>query len=185
MFFSNPPIGRIEIIAGCMWSGKTEALIRRLLKCQIAGQKIQIFKPASDTRFAETQIVSRTGYKMDATPVLDSGDILAKVNPDTVVVAIDEVQFFDPGIVQTCEQLANDGKRVLAAGLDTDFEGETFGPIGDLFCVAEHVTKLTAICVVCHQPATRSFRIAGGMEKVVLGSEGTYEARCRSCFCKP
>lgn len=184
MFYSNPPEGRIEAIAGCMWSGKTEELIRRLIKCQVAGMKIQVFKPAKDRRFADTQIVSRTGYKLDATPVENSHDLMEKVQPDTQVVAVDEVQFFDPEIVAACEDLANKGKRVLAAGLDTDFEGKTFGPIGDIFCIAEHVTKLSAVCVVCNNPATRSYRIAGGKAQVEIGSEDKYEARCRTCFCK-
>jgi len=165
-----------------MWSGKTEELIRRLVKCQIARQKIQIFKPAKDDRFADSQIVSRTGYRLEAIPVGSAAELLEKVEQDTQVVAVDEVQFFDPAIVDACDKLADQGKRVLAAGLDTDSTGKTFGPIGDIFCRAEHVTKLSAICVICGKPATRSHRIAGGSEQVVIGSEDKYEARCRHCF---
>ncbi len=179
--------GRLEIICGSMFSGKTEELIRRLRRAKIAKQQVQVFKPAIDDRYHESQVTSHNGMGIDARPVQSSADIQALLHPDTTVVAIDEVQFFDNGIIDICETLAGEGKRVICAGLDTDFRGEPFGPIPELMARAEYVRKLHAICIVCAEEASRTQRLINGKPAayddpiVMVGANEVYEARCRQC----
>ena len=179
--------GRVELICGSMFSGKTEELIRRLRRAVIARQKVQVFKPGIDTRYHEARVTSHNGLDFEARPVSVAADILSELSPETTVVAIDEVQFFDPGIVDLCEQLANRGLRVICAGLDTDFRGEPFGPMPDLMARAELVDKIHAICVVCGQDANRTQRLIDGEPAafddpvVLVGAAEVYEARCRQC----
>ena len=174
--------GWIEVITGPMFSGKTEELIRRLRRAAIARQKIQIFKPARDTRHHTEKIVSHSEQKLIATPVPRSRDILKHIEEDLAVVGIDEVQFFDVEVVKICETLANRGLRVICAGLDLDYRGLPFPAIPRLLAVSEFVTKQSAICVRCGEPAFRSQRITALRARVVLGASETYEARCRRCF---
>ncbi len=174
--------GWIEVITGPMFSGKTEELIRRLRRAAIARQKIQIFKPARDTRHHAEKIVSHSEQKLIATPVPRSRDILKHIEEDLAVVGIDEVQFFDVEVVKICETLANRGLRVICAGLDLDYRGLPFPAIPRLLAVSEFVTKQSAICVRCGEPAFRSQRITALRARVVLGASETYEARCRRCF---
>jgi thymidine kinase len=170
-----------------MFSGKTEELIRRLRRAVIARQKVQVFKPILDTRYHEERVTSHNGLDFDAQPVSKAADIVANLYEDTTVVAIDEVQFFDSGVVDLCEQLANKGVRVICAGLDTDFRGVPFGPMPDLMARAELVDKIHAICVVCGEDANRTQRLiddepAAYDDPVVLvGAAEVYEARCRHC----
>ncbi len=179
--------GRLEIICGSMFSGKTEELIRRLRRAEIAKQHVQVFKPAIDDRYHDSQVTSHNGMGVDARPVHSSADIRALLQPDTTVVAIDEVQFFDNGIVGVCETLAGEGKRVICAGLDTDFRGKPFGPIPQLMARAEYVRKLHAICMVCAEEASRTQRLINGSPAayndpvVMVGANEVYEARCRQC----
>lgn len=179
--------GRIELICGSMFSGKTEELIRRVRRAIIARQHIQVFKPTLDTRYHHHQVTSHNGLGVAAFPVPTARDILARLEPETTVVAIDEVQFFDPEIVSVCQALANQGIRVICAGLDTDFRGEPFGPIPDLLARAETVDKLHAICVVCGEEASRTQRLIDGQPAafddpvVLVGAAEVYEARCRQC----
>ncbi len=176
--------GWIEVIAGCMFSGKTEELIRRIRRAQIARQKVAIFKPKIDTRYSNDHIVSHSEAKLLSTVVQCSDEILAKVE-DAQVVGIDEGQFFDPGIVDVAEELANQGKRVIIAGLDQDYRGKPFEPMPQLLAVAEYITKTLAICVVCGNPADRTQRTTPGQERVLVGAKEAYEARCRKCFEPP
>ncbi|MBN1874885.1 MAG: thymidine kinase [Anaerolineae bacterium] len=184
---SVPQKGRIEVICGSMFSGKTEELIRRLHRAQIARQKVQVFKPAIDQRYAHKAIASHNGLQEEAIPVNNSEEIYQRVDPDVDVVAIDEVQFFDESIIDVCTVLADAGKRVICAGLDMDFRGEPFGPIPQLLAIAEYVDKLQAICVVCGAPASRSQRLIDGQPAyhddpvMLVGASEVYEARCRSC----
>lgn len=179
--------GRIEIICGSMFSGKTEELIRRLRRAQIARQKVQVFKPAIDDRYHLEKVTSHNGLAFEAQPVKHSSDILTQLDADTTVVAIDEVQFFDTAVVDVCEKLADEGKRVICAGLDTDFRGVPFGPMPDLVARSEMVDKLHAICVVCGDEASRTQRLIDGEPAasddpvVLVGAAEVYEARCRSC----
>ncbi|MCO5186900.1 MAG: thymidine kinase [Anaerolineae bacterium] len=179
--------GRIEMICGSMFSGKTEELIRRTRRAVIARQKVQVFKPAIDIRFAEQKVVSHNGVDYGAIPVISAESIFTLLDPDTTVVAIDEVQFFDPAVVAVCERLADDGKRVICAGLDLDFRGLPFGPMPELLARAETVDKLHAICVICAEPATRTQRLIDGQPAayddpvVLIGAAEVYEARCRDC----
>lgn len=179
--------GRIEIICGSMFSGKTEELIRRLRRAIIAKQKVQVFKPIIDKRYHVEKVTSHNGAMFEAVPVDTAVDILSLVEPDTTVVAIDEVQFFEPDIVQICDELANKGKRVICGGLDMDFRGEPFGPMPALIAQAEEVAKLHAICVVCREDASRTQRLIDGQPAayddpiVMVGAAEVYEARCRSC----
>ncbi len=182
----RPPSGGwIEVICGSMFSGKTEELIRRLHRAQIARQIVQVFKPALDQRYADKAIASHNGMQQDAIPVNDSAELLRRVDPAADVVAIDETQFFDAGIIEVCSQLAAQGKRVICAGLDTDFRGEPFGPMPELLAVAERVDKLHAICMICGAPACRSQRLIDGRPAdyddpiVLIGASESYEARCR------
>jgi thymidine kinase len=179
--------GRIELICGSMFSGKTEELIRLLRRAVIAKQQVQVFKPAIDDRFHVEKVTSHVGSAFEAQPINVSKDIFQQLDPATTVVAIDEVQFFDPEIVATCEKLAETGKRVICAGLDMDFRGEPFGPMPALLARAEQVTKLHAICVCCGEEASRTQRLVGGEPAayddpvVMVGASEAYEARCRQC----
>jgi thymidine kinase len=170
-----------------MFSGKTEELIRRLRRAQIAKQKVQVFKPVIDDRYGIQRITSHNGLYVEALPVKDATAILDLVEPDTTVVAVDEVQFFDWQISRVCEELARRGLRVIAAGLDVDFRGEPFGPMPVLMAEAEEVTKLQAICVVCGSPGSRTQRLLDGKPAsyddpvIMVGASEVYEARCRHC----
>ena len=176
--------GWIEVIAGCMFSGKTEELIRRIRRAEIARQKVAIFKPRIDNRYSSDHIVSHGDARILSTVVDKSTDILACAR-EAQVVGIDEGQFFDPGIVDVAEQLANDGKRVIIAGLDQDYRGKPFDPMPQLLAVAEYITKTLAICVVCGNPADRTQRTTAAHERVLVGAKDAYEARCRKCFVPP
>jgi thymidine kinase len=180
-FFPHRP-GSLEVICGSMFSGKSEELIRRLRLARIAHQRVQVFKPAIDTRYADEELVSHSDFRITARAVATSGEILSQVHDLTVVIGIDEVQFFDDGIVAVCNKLANQGKRVIVAGLDQDYRGRPFPPMPDLMAVGEYVTKLLAVCSVCGDPANRSQRIKGGDAVVELGASDRYEARCRRHF---
>ena len=177
--------GRIEVVCGGMFSGKTEELIRRVRRAVIARQPVQVFKPHIDDRYSLDNITSHTGQSIQAVPVALAADILDQLNPDTTVVAIDEVQFFDAGIVQVAQQLADRRLRVICAGLDMDFRGEPFGCMPQLLSIAEEILKLSAICTVCGMPATRTQRLVNGKPAfyddpiIMVGAQETYEARCR------
>ncbi|HEY7450742.1 MAG TPA: thymidine kinase [Vicinamibacterales bacterium] len=174
--------GWIEVITGSMFSGKSEELIRRLRRAQIARQKVQIFKPGLDDRYAENQIVSHSEMRMESRNLSSSAELLNAVDADTEVVGIDEGQFFDGGLPAVCDALANKGKRVIVAGLDQDYLGRPFEPMPQLLAIAEYITKTHAICVVCGHPASHTQRLVASTERVLLGAQGTYEARCRRCF---
>ena len=175
--------GWIEVIAGCMFSGKTEELIRRLKRARYANLKVEIFKPAMDTRYDEESIVSHDESQIRSTPVSHSSNILI-LGAGSDVIGIDEVQFFDHGVVSVAQQLANNGTRVIAAGLDMDYSGKPFGPVPSLLSVAEYITKVHAICMVCGDIASHSYRLSAGTEQVLLGEKEHYEPRCRRCFLK-
>ena len=174
--------GWVEVICGCMFSGKTEELIRRMTRAQIARQKLQVFKPALDDRYGREFVASHDANRIESIPVQDSTEILARLEDSTRVVGIDEAQFFDQGLVEVVERLALRGLRVVIAGLDMDFKGRPFGPIPALLATAEQVTKLSAICMVCGASASRSQRITSSEETVQLGALESYEARCRAHF---
>ncbi|HMA17783.1 MAG TPA: thymidine kinase [Thermoanaerobaculia bacterium] len=178
-------LGWIEVICGSMFSGKSEELIRRLRRAIIAKQRVQIFKPTIDSRYSEAEIVSHSEMRMPSVPVASSAELLDKVDHRTEVVGIDEAQFFDEGVVEAAQRLADQGKRVIVAGLDKDFRGQPFGPIPTLMAVAEDVTKTLAICVRCGSPANNTQRLVESDELVVVGAQGVYEARCRRCFEPP
>lgn len=178
---SETKAGWIEVICGCMFSGKTEELIRRLNRALIAKQKTEIFKPRVDKRYHDENIVSHSDRAIRSTPVQFAGDILLLAG-DCDVVGIDEAQFFDDAIVDVCNTLANSGKRVIVAGLDMDFEGKPFGPMPNLLAVAEYVTKVHAICTKTGGLASFSFRLNENTNKVMLGEKDTYEARSRKAF---
>jgi len=177
--------GSIEVITGSMFCGKTEELIRRLRRATIAKQKVQVFKPTIDNRYAEEKVTSHTGANFDAIPIQQTAEILTSLDPDTTVVAIDEAQFFDAEIIPISQQLADRGLRVIVAGLDMDFRGEPFGPMPALLSQAEEVSKLHAICVVCGEEASRTQRLVDGRPAryddpvVIVGASEMYEARCR------
>jgi thymidine kinase len=181
----KPSTGSIEVITGSMFSGKTDELIRRLRRARIARQAIQVFKPAIDVRYALEKVTSHAGTEFEATPVARASEIYERLRPDTTVVAVDEAQFFDMEVPDVCERLAGRGLRVIAAGLDQDFRGEPFGPMPRLLALAEEVTKLHAICVVCAGPASRTQRLLDGRPAnyhdpvVLVGAAEMYEARCR------
>lgn len=177
----NEHAGWIEVICGSMFSGKTEELIRRLKRAMIARQKVGIFKPAVDTRYHDTDVVSHSGNAINSRPVQKAEEILQTAD-NFDVVGIDEAQFFDKGLPEVCVQLANMGKRVVIAGLDMDFSGKPFGPMPALLCTAEYITKVHAICAQCGDIASYSFRLIQSRKKVMLGETETYEARCRQCF---
>ncbi len=179
--------GQIEIICGSMFSGKTEEMIRRVRRAQIARQEVQVFKPSMDTRYAVERITSHNGVKVQAISVESAGDILNQAQPNADVVAIDEAQFFGPEITSVCQTLAERGVRVIVAGLDMDFRGEPFGPMPLLMAQAEKVHKLRAICVVCGRQASHSQRLINGEPAahddpvILVGAKEVYEARCRHC----
>ena len=177
-------VGWIEVICGCMFSGKTEELIRRLRRAEIARQKVSIFKPAIDTRYGTENIVSHSEQALTSKPVRDASEILRQAG-DAQVVGIDEAQFFDTDLVGVCEELANSGTRVIIAGLDQDYTGKPFEPIPQLLAVAEYITKTLAICVVCGNPADRTQRTSESRERVIVGAKDLYEARCRHCHVVP
>ena len=183
--------GWIEVICGSMFSGKSEELIRRVRRVQIAKKKIQIFKPTIDNRYAVQYIYSHNGTKVEAINVVESKEIMEKVEPDTEVIAIDEAQFYDDDIVLICQKLADQGKRVIIAGLDQDFRGEPFGPIPKLLAIAEYVDKLQAICMICGNTASRTQRLVNGQPAkysdptILIGAQESYEARCRKCHVVP
>lgn len=175
--------GRIEVICGSMFSGKTEELIRRMKRAKIARQRVEIFKPAIDTRYSEEDVVSHDHSSIPSTPVESSGAILL-FSEDIDVVGIDEAQFFDAGIVDVCNKLADNGIRVIVAGLDMDFKGKPFGPMPSLMAVADDVLKVHAICVRCGSLAYVSHRIVDVEKRVLLGETGEYEPLCRECYQK-
>ena len=178
--------GSIEVVCGSMFSGKTDELIRRLVRATIAKQKVQVFKPAIDVRYAVEKVTSHAGSNFDALPIGNARDIPGKLDADTTVVGIDEAQFFDPEIVPVAQELASRGLRVIAAGLDMDFRGEPFGPMPRLMSMAESVDKLHAICMVCGDEASRTQRLVNGKPAkyddpvVIVGASEMYEARCRA-----
>ncbi len=174
--------GWIEVICGSMFSGKTEELIRRLKRAQIARQRVQVFKPRLDRRYDEVHVVSHSLQKLVSEPIDGADELLEKVLPQTQVVGIDEVQFLGPGIVPAAQTLANRGLRVICAGLDQDYRGHPFEPMPSLLAVAEFIDKELAICVVCGNPANKSQRIVDVPGRVVVGGLGEYEPRCRRCF---
>ncbi|MDH4208555.1 MAG: thymidine kinase [Anaerolineae bacterium] len=179
--------GSIELICGSMFSGKTEELIRRARRARIAKQKIQVFKPALDDRYQVERLASHDGLSFDAVCVVEAAEILDRVDPDTDVVIVDEVQFLDQHITEVCDVLADSGKRVIVAGLDNNFRGEPFGPVPALMAQADVVDKLHAICVICGAPATRTQRLIDGRPAsyddpiIMVGASEVYEARCRRC----
>ncbi|HAM63641.1 MAG: thymidine kinase [Firmicutes bacterium GWF2_51_9] len=179
--------GYIEVISGCMFAGKTEELIRRIKVLEFAKKNILVFKPAIDNRYSETKVVSHGGSSVESIIINDPKQILDYVKDDTDVVAVDEVQFFSEDIVAVCDLLAKQGKRVMVAGLDTDFRGEPFGVMPKLITTAEFVTKLTAVCMTCGAPATRTQRLVNGEPAsyfdpiILVGAAESYEARCRHC----
>jgi len=178
----HPHHGWIEVITGSMFSGKSEELIRRLRRAQIARQKVQIFKPRIDSRYSDDHIVSHSEMRMESSTVANSAELITAVDADTEVVGIDEGQFFDPRLPAACDTLANQGKRVIVAGLDQDYLGNPFEPMPQLLAIAEYITKTHAVCVVCGNPASHTQRLIASSERVLLGAQGTYEARCRRCF---
>jgi thymidine kinase len=173
--------GWIEVVCGCMFSGKTEELIRRLRRAQFAGQTVEIFKPRLDVRYDEEEVVSHNQNSIRSTPIDHAMELLL-LSPGIEVVGIDEAQFFDLGLVEACQQMAARGSRVILAGLDMDYLGQPFEPMPQLMAVAEYVTKVHAICMQCGDAATHSYRHTGGEKQVELGEKDAYEARCRSCF---
>lgn len=175
-------MGWIEVIVGPMFSGKSEELIRRLRRAEIGRQRVQIFKPVIDQRYSKNGIVSHSGLEIPSELVSTGTDILEKVAPRTEVVGIDEAQFLGESFVADCARLAELGKRVIVAGLDTDFLGRPFEPMPRLLAVAEEITKLLAICMRCGNPAVHTQRIVASEELIVVGAGGMYEARCRRCF---
>ena len=174
--------GWIEVIAGSMFSGKSEELIRRLRRARIARQKVQVFKPEVDTRFSHDHIVSHSEMRHESSTVETAAELLSKVERGTEVVGIDEGQFFDNGLVDVANELAQRGLRVIIAGLDQDYTGRPFEPMPQLLAIAEYITKTHAICVRCGQPANYSQRIVEVEGQVVVGAGDAYEARCRRCF---
>lgn len=179
--------GWVEVISGCMFAGKTEELIRRIKVLEFAKQKILVFKPRIDNRYSETKVASHAGSMVESILIDKASDILEHVTKDVEVVAIDEVQFLDEDIIEVTDILAKQGIRVMCAGLDTDFRGQPFGVMPTLLTKAEFVTKLTAVCVKCGAPATRTQRIVNGVPAkwddptIVVGAKEAYEARCRHC----
>lgn len=177
----NPRGGWIEVITGGMFSGKSEELIRRIRRAEIARQRAQIFKPAIDNRFDLKRVISRDNRGMDAVVVNNSTELRANLSFGVKVVGIDEVQFFDDGIIDVCMELADASVRVIAAGLDQDYLRRPFGPMPGLLAVAEYVSKMHAVCVRCGGPAHYTQRVAGGNSQIEIG-DNTYEARCRVCY---
>ena len=178
----RPNHGWIEVITGSMFSGKSEELIRRLRRAQIAKRKVQIFKPQIDNRYSQDHIISHSEMRIASDNLSSSRDLLDRVLADTEVVGIDEGQFFDAELPAVCNRLADQGKRVIVAGLDQDYLGKPFEPMPQLLAIAEYITKTLAICMVCGSPANHTQRLVASSERVLVGTQGTYEARCRRCF---
>jgi len=187
MIYGSLDHGFIEVIVGPMFSGKSEELIRRIKRAQIAKQKVQVFKPAIDDRYSLDKVVSHNGANINAISIVKASEILDYLDEDTEVIAVDEIQFFDSKIVDIVRIIADGGKRVICAGLDMDFRGEPFGPTPEIMAIAESVDKLTAICVMCGNPATRTQRLINGEPAkyndpiIMVGAKESYEARCRKC----
>lgn len=183
--------GHIELICGSMFSGKTEELIRRLKRAEIARQRIQVFSHSLDTRYGESKVASHSGANLRAIPIQEAQQILQRLDPEATIIAIDEAQFFDWRIAEIANLLADRGVRVIIAGLDTDFRGEPFGPIPLLMAQAEQIDKLSAICVICGAPASRTQRLINGLPAryddpvILVGASEVYEARCRHCHQVP
>lgn len=178
----NAECGWIEAICGPMFSGKSEELIRRLRRAELARRRVQVFKPALDTRYSAREIVTHNDVRMTAQPVDSAEDILTQIEADTEVVGIDEAHFFGGGLVGVADRLANLGKQVIVAGLDTDFLGRPFPPMPELLAIAESITKTLAVCTICGAPAKHTQRLTASQELIVVGTPGAYEARCRRCF---
>ena len=174
--------GHIEAISGGMFSGKSEELVRRLRRATIAGQVVQVFKPAADTRHGPERLVTRDKRELEAVSVTCSCEMREKLLPDVQVVGIDEAQFFDDGLVELVSELADSGVRVIVAGLDLDYLRRPFGPMPRILAIAEYVDKMHAVCMRCGSPAHYSQRIAGGDEQLQVGDTEAYEARCRRCY---
>jgi len=180
-------MGWLEVVCGSMYSGKSEELIRRVKRAKIARLNIQVFKPLLDNRYCKTNVVSHNGDQAEALAVPDSGVLYSMVKAETEVVAVDEAQFFDMGLIDVCRRLADQGKRVIVAGLDMDFRGQPFGPTPALMAMAEYVDKLQAICIKCGNPANRTQRLVNGKPArateptILVGAAESYEARCRRC----
>lgn len=180
-FSNRRPTGSIEVICGSMFSGKTEELIRRMKRAQFAKLPSEIFKPEIDIRYGLEEVVSHDSNSIPSTPVAHSSAILL-LSSETKVVGIDEAQFFDAELPQVCNELANRGIRVIVAGLDMDFKGKPFGPMPQMMAIAEHITKVHAVCMQCGAPATYSYRISNEQAQVLLGEKESYEPRCRACY---
>ena len=175
-------VGWIEVICGSMFSGKTEELIRRLRRAQIARQRVQIFKPKIDERYSQDHLVSHSEMRLKSEAVSSADEILQKIDWRAEVIGVDEAQFFDAKLVQVCNQLADLGKRVVVAGLDKDYLGKPFEPMPQLMAIAEYIEKTLAICMKCGNPANYTQRLVDSSDRVLVGATGTYEARCRRCF---
>ena len=175
-------MGWIEVIVGPMFSGKSEELIRRLRRAEIARKKVQIFKPNIDNRYSKNGIVSHSGLEIQSDPVKDADEIVGRINILTEVVGIDEGQFLGESLILVCQKLAEAGKRVIVSGLDMDYLGRPFEPMPRLLTLAEEITKLLAICIRCGNPAVHTQRLVHSDELIVVGAKGMYEARCRRCF---
>ena len=182
MNFAKGSLGWIEVICGPMFSGKSEELIRRLRRAEIARQRVQIFKPGIDQRYSEDHIVSHSELRIRSDSVKDAAELQAKLDRRVEVIGIDEAQFLGAGIVDAVVQLADIGKRILIAGLDTDYLGRPFHPMPELLAVADEITKTLAICMQCGNPAKHTQRLVASEELIVVGATGMYEARCRRCF---
>jgi len=178
----NPTGGWIEVICGPMFSGKSEELIRRLRRARIARKRVQVFKPALDDRYSQDEIVSHADSRMKSEIIKSAAEILPRLDWRTQVVGIDEANFLGSGLVEVATQLADSGKQVLIAGLDTDYMGRPFAPLPDLLCLAESITKTLAICMRCGNPAKHTQRLVEAEDLIVVGAAGMYEARCRRCF---
>jgi thymidine kinase len=178
----TPAVGWIEVIVGSMFSGKSEELIRRLRRAQIARQRVQIFKPAVDTRYADDHIVSHSELRIPSESAATARELLGRVQRDTEVVGIDEGQFFDAELPAVATALAQRGVRVIVAGLDQDYLGKPFEPMPQLLAIAEFISKMRAICMVCGNPANHTQRLVHSQDRVLVGAQGMYEARCRRCF---
>ncbi len=182
MEFMSAGAGWIEVVCGPMFSGKSEELIRRLRRARIARRRVQVFKPEIDKRYSEEEIVSHADSRMKSEVVSCASDILLKLDWRTQVVGVDEANFLGEGLVDVAQQLADSGKQVLIAGLDTDYMGRPFTPIPDLLCLAESITKTLAVCMRCGNPAKHTQRLVDSGDLIVVGAMGMYEARCRRCF---
>lgn len=182
MNFAKGSIGWIEVICGPMFSGKSEELIRRLRRAEIARQRVQIFKPGIDQRYSDAHIVSHSELKMRSESVRDAADFTSRLEPRTEVIGIDEAQFMGEEIIAAVVRLADMGKRILIAGLDTDYLGRPFHPMPELLAVADEITKTLAICMQCGNPAKHTQRLVASEDLIVVGAAGMYEARCRRCF---